>query len=64
MQVISSFKNVFHLKKGPNVRERYRNLSEEEKNRNGEYGLERYKNLSKDEKQKLAEYRKKYYAKK
>ena len=38
------------------ARERYQNLSKEEKKR--QYGRERYKNLSEDEKEKLVEYRK------
>ena len=32
--------------------ERYKNLSEEEKNKKSEYGRERYKNLSEDKKNK------------
>ena len=43
------------------ARERYQNLSKEEKEKKLEYGCEHYKNFSEDEKQKLAEYRKKYY---
>ena len=43
------------------ARERYQNLSKEEKEKKLEYGCEHYKNLSEDEKQKLVEYRKKYY---
>ena len=53
MQVISS------LKKCQYTRERYQNLTEEEKNKKREYGHKHYKNLSEDEKQKLVEYRKK-----
>ena len=34
-------------------RERYQNLSEEEKSNKREYGRERYKHFSEDEKQKL-----------
>ena len=35
------------------TRERYQNLSEEEKNKKRQYGHERYKNLPEDENQKL-----------
>ena len=41
--------------------EREQSLTEEENNKNREYGHERYKNLSEDEKQRLVEYRKRYY---
>ena len=37
--------------------ERYRNLSEEEKNKKQKYGCKRYKNPPKDEKQKLVKLR-------
>ena len=40
--------------------ERYRNLTEKEKNRKREYGLEEYKILLEDEKQRLLSYRKTY----
>ena len=43
------------------ARERYQNLSKEEKEKKWPYGRECYKNLSEDEKQKLIEYRKKSY---
>ena len=43
------------------ARERYKNLSKEEKEIKRQYGCERYKNLSENEKQKLVECRKKYY---
>ena len=42
-----------------NVRERYQNLSKEEKTQH--YGRQCYKNLSEDEKNKLVEYTKNYY---
>ena len=45
-------------------RERYQNLTNEEKTKKQEYGRERYKNLSENEKQKLSEYRKRSFAKK
>ena len=35
------------------ARERYQNLSKEEKGKKGRFGREGYKNLSEDEKQKL-----------
>ena len=41
-------------------RERYQNLSIEQKEKKQQYGHERYKNLSEYEKEKLVEYRKKY----
>ena len=41
-------------------RERYRNLSKEQKEKKQQYGHERYKNLSEYKKEKLVEYRKKY----
>ena len=40
------------------ARERYQNLSKDEKK--VQYGCEHYKNFSEHEKQKLVEYRKKY----
>ena len=40
-------------------KERYQNLSKEEKEKKQQYGRECYKNLSEYEKQKLVEYRKK-----
>ena len=44
-------------KKGfPKRRERYQDLSEEEKERKRQYGHKRYKNLLEDEKQKLVKY--------
>ena len=42
------------------TRERYQNLSKEEKENKPHYGGECYKNLSEDGKNKLVEYRKKY----
>ena len=42
------------------ARDKYRNLSEEEKNEKGKYGKNRYHNVCKDEKQKLKEYQKNY----
>ena len=35
---------------------KYRNLSEEEKNKKREYGRKRYRNMSKEQKEKLKEY--------
>ena len=40
------------------ARERYQNLSKEEKEKKRQYGRKRYKNLSEDEESKLAGYRK------
>ena len=40
------------------ARERYQNLSKEEKEKKWQYGRKRYKNLSEDEKSKLVGYRK------
>ena len=42
------------------ARDKYRNLSEEEKNKKGEYGKKRYRNMSEEKKEKLKEYRKNY----
>ena len=42
-------------------RDRYRDFSEDGKNKKQEYGRERYKNRSEDDKQKLLKYRKRYY---
>ena len=41
-------------------RDKYRNLSEEEKIKKGEYGKNRYHNMSEEKKQKSKEYQKKY----
>ena len=41
------------------ARDKYRNLSEEEKNEKREYGNNRYHNISRENKQKLREYKKK-----
>ena len=38
-----------------NARDKYRNLSEEEKNKKREHGRNRYRNMSEKEKQKLKE---------
>ena len=42
------------------ARDKYRNLSEEDKNKKREYGKNRYHNMSEEKKQKLKEYQKKY----
>ena len=42
------------------ARDKYKKLSEEEKNKKREYGRKRYCNTSKEEKQKLKEYQKNY----
>ena len=41
--------------------ERYRNLSEKEKNKKYQYGRKQYKNLPENEKLRLVEYRKNSY---
>ena len=43
-----------------NARDKYRNLSEEEKNKKREYGRNRYHNMSEEKKQELKEYPKNY----
>ena len=43
-----------------NARDKYRNLSEEEKNKKREYGKNWYHNMSKEKKQKLKECQKNY----
>ena len=40
------------------ARDKYRNISEEEKNKKIEYGKNRYHNISEEKKQKLKEYQK------
>ena len=42
-------------------RYKYRNLSDEEKNKKREYGKNRYHNMFEEKKQKLKEYQKKYH---
>ena len=42
------------------ARDKYRNLSEEEKNKKTEYGKNRYRNMSNEKKQRLREYQKNY----
>ena len=42
------------------ARDKYRNLSEEDKNKKREYGKNRYHNMPKDKKQKLKEYQKEH----
>ena len=42
------------------ARDKYINLSEEEKNKKREYGKNRYHNMSEEKKQKLKEYQKNY----
>ena len=51
-------RNKERLKK--QARDKYRNLSEEEKNKKREYGTERCNNMSEQKKQKLKEYQKNY----
>ena len=42
------------------ARDKYRNLSEEEKNKKREYGKSRYHNMSEEKKQRLKGYQKNY----
>ena len=42
------------------ARDKYRNLSEQEKSKKREYGKNRYRNISEEKKQRLKEYQKKY----
>ena len=42
------------------ARDKYRNLSEEEKSKKREYGRNRYRNMSEEKKQRLKEYQKNY----
>ena len=51
--------NNERLKK--DVKDKYRNLSEEDKNKKREYGKNRYHNMSKEKKQKIKEYQKRKY---
>ena len=41
------------------ARDKHKNLSEEDKNKQKEYGKNRYRNMSEERKQKLKEYQKK-----
>ena len=43
------------------ARDKYRNLSEEEKNKKREYGKNRYHNMSEEKKIRLKEYQKHYW---
>ena len=43
------------------AKDKYRKLSEEDKNKKKEYGKNRYRNVSEEKKQKLKEYQKKYH---
>ena len=45
---------------GKQARDKYRNLSEEEKNKKREYGKSRYHNMSEEKKQRLKEHQKNY----
>ena len=42
------------------VKDKYKNLSEEDKNKKREYGKNSYHNMSEEKKQRLKEYQKKY----
>ena len=43
------------------ARDKYRNLSEEEKNKKREYGKNRFHNMSENEKKRLKDYQKNYF---
>ena len=43
------------------ARDKYRHLSEEEKNKKRQYGKNRYCNMSEEKKQRLKEYQKNYF---
>ena len=43
------------------ARDKYRNLSEEEKNKKGEYGKNRYRNMPEEKKKSLKGYQKNYH---
>ena len=47
------------IKRDFQARDKYRNLSEEEKNKKREYGKSRYCNMSEERKQRPKEYQKK-----
>ena len=51
-------RNQERLKK--QARDKYRNLSEKEKNKKREYGKNRYHNMSEEKKQRLKKYQKNY----
>ena len=51
-------RNKVRLKK--QARDKYKNLSEEEKNKKREYGKKRYHNMFGEKKQRLKEYQKNY----
>ena len=42
------------------ARDKYKNLSEEDKNKKREYGRNKYHNMSQEKKQRLKEYQKNY----
>ena len=42
------------------AKDKYRNLSEEDKNKKREYGKNRYHNMSEEKKQRLKEYQRNY----
>ena len=42
------------------ARDKYRNLSKEDKNKKRQYGRNRYRNMSEEKKQRLKEYQKNY----
>ena len=48
-------------KRRKKAQDRYKNLSEEEKEKKGQYHRDRNKNLSEEEKQEKAEYMRNYY---
>ena len=52
--------NMIRKRLREQARDKYRNLTEEEKNKKREYGMNRYRNMSEERKQRLKEYPKKY----
>ena len=59
-KILNRAKDYYNNKKvsGENAKDKYRDLSDEEKNIKGEYGRNRYHNMSEKKKQKLKEYQK------
>ena len=55
--MLNKAKDYYQKKK----RDKYRKLSEEEKDKEGEYGKNRYHKMSQEKKQRLKKYQKNYY---
>ena len=58
--ILNRPKDYYENDKKKQARDKYRNLSEEDKNRKREYGRNRYHNTSEEKKQELKEYQKNY----